>query len=108
MRTVYHEERQLAAKSQGNRPPDMVSTDSAFALQTLGLQKRNLFVVEGERPVVGEARASGSLGDKQPKTIPVGDTFAPTPFGPDQAAFHPFDLQRPDTYRFLFSRGRTY
>ena len=58
--------------------------------------------------MVGGATASGSLGDKQPQTIPVGSTFGPTPPGLDQATFHPFDLQRPDIYRFLFPRGRIY
>ena len=108
-RTVYQEERRIAAaKSQTNGPPDAVSTNSAFALQTLGLQKANLFVIEGERPMSGGATASVSLGDKRSKTIPVGSTFAPTPHGLDQATFHPFDLQRPEIYRFLFPRGRIY
>ena len=106
MRSVYQEERQIAA-ARPRSDNDAVSTVSAFALPTLGLPKATFFP-DGQRPLRAGAAAARTSGDKQPETIPVYGGFALTPLGLDQSPFYPLDLKGPRLDRSLFSRGRIF
>ena len=79
MRNVYQEERLIAAaKSNGDKRPEAVRTDSTALSTVLGLEKRFSFV-DVPLALVGGAAVAGSSGNKRPETVRVSAPASPQP-----------------------------
>ncbi|HKB68157.1 MAG TPA: hypothetical protein VKC61_20020 [Pyrinomonadaceae bacterium] len=106
MRSVYQQERQIAAvMPRGDKPADMNSTAGVTAKPTAVLQRTSLFDFEGQRSLAGGAAAAGSRSDQRSKTAPA---FRSTPSGLDLPGTHPFRVQSPQPSRSFFANGRIF
>jgi hypothetical protein len=109
MRSVYKQERQIAAvMPRGDKPADMKPTASVLAQPTSGLEKTSVFAFEGQRTLAGGAAAAGRFGSKRSKTAPGERPFQSKPLGLELPALHPFQLQGPEASRSFFSNGRIF
>jgi len=109
MRTVYQQERQIAAVMPlGDKPTDMKSTASVLAQPTSGLEKTNVFAFEGQRPLAAGAAAAGRFDGKRSKTAPVERPFQSTPLVLELPTLHRFQLQGPQAFKSFFSSGRIF
>jgi len=109
MRTVYQQERQIAAVNpRDDKPTDIKSTASVLAQPTSGLEKTNVIAFEGHGPLAAGAAAAGRFDDKRSKTAPVERPFQSTPLVPELPTLHGFQLQDPQAFKSLFSSGRIF
>jgi hypothetical protein len=106
MRSVYQQERQIAAvMPRGDKPADMNSTAGVMAKPTAALERTSSFNFEGQRSLAGGAAAVGSRSDQRSKTAPA---FRSTPLGLDLPGTHQFRLQSPQPSKSFFANGRMF
>jgi hypothetical protein len=109
MKSVYQQERQIAAvMPRGEKPADLTSTANFLAQPTSGPERTSFLTVEAQSPLAGGAAAAGRSGDKSSKTAPVERPFLSTPLGPELPTLHRFQLQGPQASKSFFSNGRIF
>jgi len=107
MRGIYQQERQIAAVTPRDNPPDLKLTTNFLAKSTSALEKTSFFTFEGQRSLAGGAAAAGHPADKRSRTAPLERAFRSTPLGLDLPGLHLFD-QAPQASRLFFSNGRIF
>jgi len=106
MRSVYQQERQIAAvMPRSDTPADLNSAANVTAKRTAALERTSFFDFEGQRSLAGGAAAAGSRSDQRSKTAPA---FRSTPLGLDLPGTHQFRVQSPLPSKSFFASGRIF